>query len=174
MSEDRQGPATVWKVQTVPKSHSLKGNHSEIPNSSQWHNAKNIKNIRKSAAICSTGQFVQQLAAQEFGKHPDVRKLNILADKNIEKIVGVASRWEEIEGFSKGVSLAEIAKNDFNLNVTLYASPERETDHVDLAATWAEIRTIETELWNVDEENARCLTEIGIEVPTMGGGPHDR
>jgi len=130
--------------------------------------------FNKNKPVDHKGKVLIINAALEFEKHPDVRKLNILADKNIEKIVGVVSRWEEIEGFSKSVSLEQIAKNDFNLNVTLYVSPERETEHVDLAATWTEIRTIETELRNVDREIAGCLTEIGIEVPTMGGEPRDR
>lgn len=100
-------------------------------------------------------------AAQEFGKHPDVRKLNILADKNIERIVRTANSWEETEGFSKVVSLAEIEKNDFNLNVTLYVSPQKEIEEVDIPATWAAIQDVEKELRTVDEQIAAHLKEIG-------------
>lgn len=100
-------------------------------------------------------------AALEFGKHPDVRKLNILADKNIKTIVGVANSWQEIEGFSKVVSLAEIEKNDFNLNVTLYVSPQRNVEEVDIPATWAAIRNVEMELRTVDEQIAGHLKVIG-------------
>jgi type I restriction enzyme M protein len=104
-------------------------------------------------------------AALEFGKHPDVRKLNILADKNIERIVGVANSWEEIEGFSKVVPLADIEKNDFNLNVTLYVSPQKDVEEVDIPATWAAIQNVEKELHMVDEQIAGHLKEIGY-----GGG----
>lgn len=100
-------------------------------------------------------------AALEFGKHPDVRKLNIITDKNIERIVGVANSWEEIEGFSKVVSLAEIEKNDFNLNVTLYVSPQKDVEEVDIPATWAAIQNLEKELHMVDEQIAGHLKEIG-------------
>jgi type I restriction enzyme M protein len=130
--------------------------------------------FNKNKPVDHKGKVLIINAALEFEKHPDVRKLNILANNNIERILRVSTCWEEIEGFSKSVPLAQIAKNDFNLNVTLYVSPERETEHVDLAATWAEILTIESELENVDKEIAGYLTEIGIEVPTMGGEPHDR
>lgn len=130
--------------------------------------------FNKNKPVDHKGKVLIINAALEFEKHPDVRKLNILANTNIERILRVSTCWEEIEGFSKSVTLAQIAKNDFNLNVTLYVSPERETEHVDLAATWAEILTIETELRNVDTEIAGYLTEIGIEVPTIGGEPHDR
>jgi len=104
-------------------------------------------------------------AAQEFGKHPEVRKLNILADTNIEKIVHVADSWDEIEGFSKVVSLAEIEKNDFSLNVTLYVSPQKVVEEVDIPATWAAIKGVEKELLAVDDQIAGYLKEIGY-----GGG----
>jgi type I restriction enzyme M protein len=100
-------------------------------------------------------------AAREFGKHPDVRKLNIITDKNIERIVGVANSWQEIDGFSKVVSLSDLAKNDFNLNVTLYVSPQKEVEEVDIPATWVAIREVEAELHKVDKEIAGYLKEIG-------------
>jgi len=100
-------------------------------------------------------------AALEFGKHPDVRKLNILAPDNIKKIVSVANLWEEIEGFSKVVSLSDLAKNDFNLNVTLYVSPQKDVEEVDIPATWAAIQNVEKELRTVDEQIAAHLKEIG-------------
>jgi len=100
-------------------------------------------------------------AAQEFEKHPDVRKLNILAAKNIERIAGTARSWEEIAGFSRIVPLEEIEKNDFNLNVTLYVSPEKDVEEIDIPKTWAEIQKVEAELRTVDEEVAGYLKEIG-------------
>lgn len=100
-------------------------------------------------------------ASQEFSKHPDVRKLNILADNNIGRIIGVANQWEEIEGFSRVISLDEIRKNDFNLNVTLYVSPQKEVDEIDIPATWATIQDVEKELRAIDEKIARHLNEIG-------------
>lgn len=99
--------------------------------------------------------------SMEFGKHPDVRKLNILADKNIERIAGVANCWEEIDGFSKIVSLEDIRNNDFNLNVTLYVSPQKEIEEIDIPATWAMIRDVEKELAAVDNLIAGHLKEIG-------------
>jgi type I restriction enzyme M protein len=69
--------------------------------------------------------------------------------------------WEEIVGFSKVVSLAEIEKNDFNLNVTLYVSPQKDVDEVDIPATWDAILNVEKELRVVDEQIAGHLKEIG-------------
>ncbi len=58
--------------------------------------SKNKREERREKVLIINGSM-------EFGKHPDVR-LNILADKNIERIASVANSWEEIEGFSKIVS----------------------------------------------------------------------
>lgn len=112
-----------------------------------------------------TGKVLILNAAQEFGKNPDVRKLNILTDKNIERIVGVARSWQEIEGFSRIVPLTEIEKNDYNLNITLYASPQKVIEEIDIPATWKTIQEVEAELRTVDVEIAGYLKEIGY-----GGG----
>jgi len=120
--------------------------------------AKNKRDDRR-------GKILIINAALEFGKHPDVRKLNIITDKNIARIAGVANSWEEIEGFSKIFSLADLAKNDFNLNVTQYVSPQKDVEEVDIPATWAAIQNVETELRMVDEQIAVHLKEIGY-----GGG----
>ncbi|WBB58233.1 class I SAM-dependent DNA methyltransferase [Streptomyces sp. WMMC500] len=48
------------------------------------------------------------------------RSQNYLESQNIEKIVGVFREWDQIPGFSRAVRMAEIASNNFNLNVRLY------------------------------------------------------
>ncbi|WP_328920706.1 type I restriction-modification system subunit M [Streptomyces sp. NBC_00208] len=56
------------------------------------------------------------------------RSQNRLEPQNIEKIVSVFREWMDIPGFSRAVSLQEIADNDFNLNIRRYvdASPPAE------------------------------------------------
>lgn len=57
------------------------------------------------------------------------RTQNRLEPKHIEKIVSAFRDWSEIPGFSRVVSLGEIADNDFNLNIRRYvdASPPAES-----------------------------------------------
>ncbi|MCX5161549.1 type I restriction-modification system subunit M [Streptomyces sp. NBC_00305] len=64
------------------------------------------------------------------------RSQNRLEPQNIEKIVSVFREWMEIPGFSRAVSLQEIAENDFNLNIRRYvdASPPAEPP-LDVRAT---------------------------------------
>ncbi|MFI5817128.1 N-6 DNA methylase [Streptomyces sp. NPDC051643] len=56
------------------------------------------------------------------------RSQNHLEPRNIEKIVSAFREWADIPGFSRAVSLEEIADNDFNLNIRRYvdASPPAE------------------------------------------------
>jgi type I restriction enzyme M protein len=48
------------------------------------------------------------------------RTQNRLAPAHVEKILSAFRDWSEIPGFSRVVSLGEIAENDFNLNIRRY------------------------------------------------------
>lgn len=48
------------------------------------------------------------------------RTQNRLEPQHVEKIVGAFRNWSDISGFSRMVSLDEIAANDFNLNIRRY------------------------------------------------------
>jgi type I restriction enzyme M protein len=99
-------------------------------------------------------------ASQEFEKHPEVRKLNILADKNIEKIVDAYRRFEDGDGFCRVVSLDEIKENDYNLNVTLYVFPQEEVEEIDVAKEWEEFELVENELMEVKGKIKGYLEEL--------------
>lgn len=101
-------------------------------------------------------------ASSQFEKHPDVRKLNILSDKNIATIGEAYEEYEDDDGFVRVISVDEIAKNDYSLNVTLYIVTNEEKDEVNLINTWNEINRIERELDVVDEQISKYLKEIGI------------
>ena len=99
-------------------------------------------------------------ASQEFEKHPDVRKLNILSEKNIERIVKAYREFREEEGFSRIVTQEEVKENDYNLNVTLYVFPEVEEEEIDVEKEWEEIRRIDKELKEVDGKIEHYLEVI--------------
>jgi len=100
-------------------------------------------------------------ASLEYEKHPEVRKLNRLGEKNIEKIVKAYNEFKDGDGFSRVVSLDEIKENDFNLNVTLYVFPIEEEEEIDVKAEWEELRRINEELVKVDEKIEGYLRELG-------------
>jgi Type I restriction-modification system methyltransferase subunit len=99
-------------------------------------------------------------ASSEYEQHPEVRKLNQLGDKNIEKMASAYNKFKEIEGFSRVVPLKEIKENDYNLNVTLYVFPEEEMEAIDVNREWNEVRKIEEDMAKVEEKIENFLKEV--------------
>lgn len=115
------------------------------------------KNKDKSRA----GKVLFINAASEFGKHPEVRKLNIITDKNIAKIAGAYEDFKNSKGFSRAVPIEEIKGNDYNLNVTLYVFPEEEIEDIDVEKEWRELKAIEQDASAIDKKLEGYLREIG-------------
>lgn len=105
-------------------------------------------------------------ASQEFEKHPEVRRLNRLGEKNIEKIVNAYREFKNIEGFAKVVSIEEIAKNDYDLNVTLYVVPIEEEEEINIAEEFEELKKIEKER---DEVKAKLEDHVSGVIRALGG-----
>src|SRR3989339_2104735 len=99
-------------------------------------------------------------ASSEYEQHPDVRKLNWLAEPQIKKIADTYKTWKEEPGFSRAVPLDEIRKNDYNLNVSLYVYPEEENETIDVMKEWTELKAIEKEEAEVDKKIEGYLKEI--------------
>lgn len=99
-------------------------------------------------------------ASEEFEQHPEVRKLNILGEKNIAKIADAYRDFEEDEGFSRIVSLDEIKQNDYNLNVTLYVMPIEEREEIDISKEYAELKQVEKEREEVSKKLEKYISEI--------------
>ncbi len=99
-------------------------------------------------------------ASQEYVKHPDVRKLNMLGKENIRKISEAYASFSEEEGFSRAVSLDEIRENDYNLNVTLYVFHEEEVEEIDVENEWKELKEIEKRISQVEGRIEGYLEEL--------------
>jgi type I restriction enzyme M protein len=105
-------------------------------------------------------------SSESFEKHPDVRKLNILSDKNIAAIKEAYVDFKEKDGFrgkkgySRVVDISEIEKNGWSLNVTMYVSREEEIEEIDTDAVWKEIKEIEKKLGEKEKKIEGYLKEI--------------
>jgi len=82
-------------------------------------------------------------AGNEYEKHPEIRRLNRLGDKHIQKIVNAYKNFENIEGFSRVVSIDEIKEKEYNLNVSLYVFPKIEEEEINLGKELKEFKEIE-------------------------------
>lgn len=99
-------------------------------------------------------------AGREYQQHPEVRKLNQLADSHIAKIAKAYRQFKEIEGFSRIVGFDEIKENDFNLNVTLYVFPEEEVEKIDVEKEWEDLRRLEKKSAEIEAKIEGYLKEI--------------
>lgn len=62
--------------------------------------------------------------------------------------------------FYRAVELKEFKENDFNLNVTLYVYPEEETEEIDVAREWEELRGFAEELAEFEDKIENYLIEL--------------
>ena len=105
-------------------------------------------------------QFIN--ASKEYESHPEVRKLNCLGDKNIDRIIKAYNSDKELMGFSQFIEKEKIKENDFNLNVTLYVYPEEEIEEIDIAKEWKEINDINQKLLETEKKIKSYLNELEI------------
>ena len=99
--------------------------------------------------------------SKEFGKHPDLRRLNILNENNIEHIVSTYKKFESEEGFSKVVSADEIKEKDYNLNVGAFVNRVNNENSIDLPGIIEELNEIDRDLGEVENKLKSYLKELG-------------
>ena len=98
-------------------------------------------------------------AAEHFEKG---KRQNQLRPQDIGKIVDAYQRRKEEARYSKRVSMAEIAQNDFNLNISRYVSTAVAEEEVDLAATHQRLVDIEREIAQAKDKHNMFLKELGL------------
>ena len=98
-------------------------------------------------------------ASREFEKG---KNQNRLRPEDIEKIVATWRARADVPRYAQRATLADVAANDFNLNIPLYVDTFEEEAPVDLAAVQAEIGRLEAELATARAELAGALRELGL------------
>ena len=88
------------------------------------------------------GKIIFVNAVTEFEKHPSVRRLNTLSQKNIERLVDVFESFASADAFSRVVDLQEVRGNEYDLNVTRYVSSVMEDEEIDLTGVSGDMRRV--------------------------------
>lgn len=102
-------------------------------------------------------------AAEHFAKG---KRQNQLTDEHIAKIIHTYQYREEEARYSRRVEMAEIEKNDFNLNISRYISTAVGEAEIDLAATHRALLAIEQEITIAKAKHNAFLQELGLpELP---------
>ena len=99
-------------------------------------------------------------AAEYFEKG---KRQNALLPEHIEKIVDTYQfRKEEDHRYSKRVSMEEIERNDYNLNISRYVSTSKTEEVIDLQAVNEELKAIEKRIAEAAERHNAFLRELGL------------
>ena len=98
-------------------------------------------------------------AAEHFVKG---KRQNQLTDEHIAKIIKTYQFREPEPRYARRVEMAEIEKNDFNLNISRYISTAVGDAQIDLAATHLELVEIEKAIAAAKEKHNTFLTELGL------------
>ena len=90
------------------------------------------------------------------------KRQNQLTDEHIAKIIKTYQFREEEAGYSRRVGMAEIEKNDFNLNISRYISTAVEAPDIDLEKTHDELVAIEASILEAKQKHNAFLKELGL------------
>ena len=98
-------------------------------------------------------------AAEHFVKG---KRQNQLTEEHIARIIKTYQFREEEARYSRRVEMAEIEKNDFNLNISRYISTAVGEAEIDLAATHGELLEIEKAIAAAKQKHNGFLKELGL------------
>ena len=98
-------------------------------------------------------------AAEHFVKG---KRQNQLTPEHIAKIIETYQFRKQEDRYSRRVEMAEIEKNDFNLNISRYISTATAEEEIDLAATHADLVRIEDDIKTATAKHNAFLKELGL------------
>lgn len=124
----------------------------------------------------STGIPVCILILKKCKKHDDVlfinasaegnfekgKKQNHLREEDIERIVDTYKNRVDIERYSRKVSMDEIEKNDYNLNISRYVSTSIAEEKIDLKKVNDNLIDINKKIKEATEKHNAFLKELGL------------
>ncbi|MBA2238402.1 MAG: type I restriction-modification system subunit M [Lysobacter sp.] len=98
-------------------------------------------------------------AAEHFEKG---KRQNRLLPEHISKIVETYQHRSQSSRYARRVELAEIEKNDFNLNISRYVSTALAEEEVDLKTVHDDLQKIEREIIQARDRHNAFLAELGL------------
>jgi type I restriction enzyme M protein len=96
-------------------------------------------------------------------EYQDGKNQNQLRDADLKKILAAAVERKNQDKYAYLASVAEIAENDYNLNIPRYVDTFEEEAEIDLMAVRAEREKLKAELAVLEEKMAGYLKELGYE-----------
>lgn len=98
-------------------------------------------------------------AAEEYDKG---KRQNVLQPEHITKIIDTYQFRKEKQRYSRRVSMEEIEKNDFNLNISRYVSTAEAEKEIDLSKVHAELVALDQRIKTATQQHNEFLKELGL------------
>jgi len=116
-----------------------------------------LKKCKKSNDIL----FINATDEENFEKG---KRQNKLLSEHIDTIVNTYKNRDEKDRFSRCVSMKEIEKHDYNLNISRYISTAKPEKIVNLDEVNSELIQIEKDIVKYTDEHNKFLKELGLDV----------
>lgn len=104
----------------------------------------------------------QVLMIDAAGLYQSGRNQNTLEPEHAQQILSWVQAYEDVVGHAKVVSLAEIAANDWNLNIPRYVEPIIEEETITVAEALSNLKTALTEAYATEDRLQQLLTNAGL------------
>ncbi|MEI6513737.1 MAG: N-6 DNA methylase, partial [bacterium] len=91
------------------------------------------------------------------------RNQKALRTEDVEKIIATHTALATVEKYAYRATRAEIAENDYNLNIPRYVDTFEQEEEIDILAVQAEIDRLEGELAKTRAEMRKYLEELGFD-----------
>jgi type I restriction enzyme M protein len=98
-------------------------------------------------------------ASERFEKN---KRQNQLLPKHIDKIVDTYQHRKEEDRYARRVSIDEIEKNDYNLNISRYVSTAELEEEIDLQTVNAQLATLAQNSKKARDKHNAFLKELGL------------
>ena len=120
-----------------------------------------LKKCKKSDDVL----FINASDKENFEKG---KKQNKLRTKDIDKIIDTYKQRKEEERYSRPVSMDEIERNGYNLNISRYVSIAKEDVKIDLLQVNKKLIELEGKIADASERHNKFLAELGLPLLTKG------
>jgi type I restriction enzyme M protein len=91
------------------------------------------------------------------------KKQNRLRNADIEKISQTVTNFQSVEKYAEVVAVEQIAKNDYNLNISRYIDISDTEEEIDVNGVISDIKTLKEKRDLIEEQLNNYLKEIGYE-----------
>jgi type I restriction enzyme M protein len=96
-------------------------------------------------------------------EYEDGKNQNFLREQDLQKILDTCAKRKSADKYAHLASPAEIAENDYNLNIPRYVDTFEEEEEIDLKAVRAERQKLKAELAKLEEQMDAYLKELGYD-----------